>query len=54
MFIGTQEVRQLISEALGEPLESVFSDFDDVPRRDLARYRCGAQGIVPDLFHGEG
>lgn len=25
------EVRQLISEALGEPLESVFSDFDDVP-----------------------
>lgn len=25
------EVRQLISEALGEPLESVFSEFDDVP-----------------------
>ncbi|CAL1140065.1 unnamed protein product [Cladocopium goreaui] len=25
------EVRQLISEALGAPLESVFSDFDDVP-----------------------
>ena len=65
-----QEVRQLISEALGAPLESVFSDFDDVPRnRKTDRCRCRLPLLLPccprmtslqifansyGLFHGGG
>ena len=39
-YLQAQEVRQLISEALGEPLESVFSEFDDAPRRNTTTVRC--------------